>query len=252
MKKSQKVWIYICLALAVCCMGYGLVVGGARSGGKFYLIWLAVAIGFVLLAGMIRLQVWGRFPKALQKVLLVLLTAGVLLFITVEGCIISGFSAKGEPDLNYLIVLGAQMRQNGPSIVLKYRLDTACAYLKENPQTICIVSGGQGKNESCSEAQGMQEYLVEHGIEEERIIKEAKSTSTVENIIYSADIIGDKDVSIGIVTNNFHIFRGVKLARHAGFKNVCGISAPSHPAFLPNNMFREFFGVLKDIACRNM
>lgn len=33
---------------------------------------------------------------------------------------------------------------------------------------------------------------------------------------------------------------------------LTGISAPSHPAFLPNNMFREFFGVLKDVVCRNM
>lgn len=55
--------------------------------------------------------------------------------------------------LDYIIVLGAQVRKDGPSPVLKYRLDKAVEYLNENPDTVCIVSGGQGSNEPWSEAE---------------------------------------------------------------------------------------------------
>ena len=63
----------------------------------------------------------------------------------------------------------------------------------------------------------------------------------------------DKDNdSVGIVTNNFHVFRGVHLARHMGIKDVCGISAPSNIYFQLNNMVREFFGIMKDLVCGNL
>ena len=60
---------------------------------------------------------------------------------------ISQMHADGREGLDYIIVLGAQVRKDGPSPVLKYRLDKAVEYLNENPDTVCIVSGGQGSNE---------------------------------------------------------------------------------------------------------
>ncbi len=56
------------------------------------------------------------------------------------------------------------MKAHGPSRVLQMRLDKAYDYLTENPDTIVIVSGGQGPDEHVSEAQGMYDYLVEKGI----------------------------------------------------------------------------------------
>ncbi len=60
------------------------------------------------------------------------------------------------------------------------------------------------------------------------------------------------NVGVGVVTNNFHVFRGVHLARHMGIREVCGISAPSDVYFLLNNMVREFFGVMKDLVYGNL
>ena len=97
----------------------------------------------------------------------------------------------------------------------------------------------------------MYSYLTEKGIAPERILREERSTDTSENIAYSAELIGRTDVSVGIVTNNFHVFRGLHLARAAGFENVCGIAARSNVYFQLNNMVREFFGVLKDFIFGN-
>jgi uncharacterized SAM-binding protein YcdF (DUF218 family) len=97
----------------------------------------------------------------------------------------------------------------------------------------------------------MYQYLTGRGIEPERIVKEDQSTDTSENIAYSAALIGDLDSSVGIVTNNFHVFRGVSLAKAAGFRDVCGISARSNVYLQLNNMVREFFGVMKDFVFGN-
>lgn len=242
----------ICVLCAVFCFVYCLVIFSIRSGTHMYLIWAAGGIFFVALAFFLHFEMWSRLPAVLRKVLLAGILLGTLIFVIVEGCIISGFGAKGEKNLDYIIVLGAQVKQNGPSAALKFRLNRAYDYLVENENTICIVSGGQGANEPFSEAQGMYDYLVGKGIAPQRIIMEDKSKNTSENIAFSMKFLDKENDSVGIVTNNFHVFRGVHLARHQGIRNVCGISAYSDKFFLLNNMVREFAGILKDLLFGNL
>ena len=166
--------------------------------------------------------------------------------------ILSGISTEEKQNLDYIIVLGAQVREDGPSTILQDRLDAALSYLQENPETICIVSGGQGVNEPLSEAEGMSDYLIAHGILSERILLEDTSRNTVENIRNSKELISNSDGSVGIVTNNFHVFRAVQIAKAQGLGDVYGISAYSHPLNLPNNVLRECCGILKDWLFRNL
>ena len=75
---------------------------------------------------------------------------------------------------------------------------------------------------------------------------------TSENIQYSLDIMkkaadADKQLKVGIVTNNFHVFRGVHLAKMLTDDEVCGIAAYTVPWYLPNNMVRECFGIIRDL-----
>ena len=182
---------------------------------------------------------------------LVLFWAGLLFFLLIEGLSVSRFWAKGEPGLDYLVVLGAQMRENGPSKALRLRLDTAYDYLLENPDTIVIVSGGRGSNEPVSEAQGMYDYLVGRGIAPERIRMEDRSRNTVENLRFSKAFM-EEGASVGIVTNNFHVYRAERLAAGQGYGQVRGIAAPCDIAFQANNMLREFFGIMKDWLSGNM
>ena len=150
----------------------------------------------------------------------------------------------GRGGLDYIIVLGAQVRKDGPSPVLKYRLDKAVEYLNENPDTVCIVSGGQGSNEPWTEAEGMAQYLQEKGIDTARILTEDQSQTTEQNITNSKMLMKE-GASVGIVTNNFHVFRALQIAKKYGLSDVCGIAADSTPKYLPNNMLREFFGEMK-------
>ena len=149
-----------------------------------------------------------------------------------------------------MVVLGAQVRRSGPSLVLRYRLDKAIDYLNANPDTLCIVSGGQGPNEPFPEAQDMADYLEEHGIDRER-----KSTTTEENIQNSGRLIDantskratpqSADVSVGVITNNFHMFRALQITQANGLPQAQGVPAGSPPDMLVNNMVREFFAEIK-------
>ena len=244
MSNKRKITFFALIAAAVCCVLYGIAVFAIRSGTAFFAVWFLLAAVLVGLAFAVKGRLWRKLPKWARSAVLVFCGAFLALFITVEGLILSGFGSVGEPDLDYIIVLGAQVHESGPSYVLMRRLRVACGYLEDNPCTVCIVSGGQGANEPFPEAQGMAEYLTENGIAADRIIREDKSSSTAENIRNSMQFIPE-GASVGVVTNNFHVYRAVQTAKRCGMENVCGLSAGLRVYFLPNNMLREFLSILK-------
>lgn len=114
-----------------------------------------------------------------------------------------------------------------------------------------IVSGAKGSNEPVSEAQGMYDYLVNAGIAPERILMEEASRNTYENLEYSGQLLDRQRDSVVLVTNNFHMYRALKLAKGAGYRQIGGLSASTYPWMLPNNLLREFFGVVKDFCAGN-
>ena len=244
--------MYIFLLLGILCIIYGIIIMMANSGSAFYVVWFALGICGFLTTIAVHLHLWTVLPLLLRRLFMVGIVLSTLCFLLVESLILSSFSASGTPNLDYIVVLGAQVKRSGPALTLKYRLDTAYDYLTENPDTICIVSGGQGHNEPWSEARGMKDYLLSKGIDESRIIMEDQSTNTTQNILYSSEFMDIENDTIGIVTNNFHMFRGLQLAKKQNYVNVCGIAAPSRTFYLPNNMLREFCGIIKDVITGHM
>ena len=116
-----------------------------------------------------------RFPRW-AKALLALVGAGVLSFAILLGLVLTGSYDHISGDPQVMIILGCQVRENGPSVLLKDRLDEALSYLEEHPDLTVVVSGGQGPDEPTTEAQAMADYLVERGVEEENILLEGSLT----------------------------------------------------------------------------
>ena len=248
-------WHWIRMALYVivggCSIWYGYFVRSVGAGNTFYRIWYVLGAVLFGMAAAVYVRLWGRIPKGLRIAFVALVVLGLAVYITLIARIASEFQTK-TAETEYLIVLGAQMRENGPSVVLQYRLETATEYLAEHPQVKCIVSGGKGSNETVSEAEGMRDYLVAHGIDASRIILEDKSTDTSENLRYCLSLLPSADTPVGIVTNNFHMYRALGIAEACGYKNVSGVPARSTAEYLPHNMTREVVGVLKDVLVGNM
>ena len=227
---------------------YGIMIWMIQSGGMFFAAWFLAGGFFLLLAMGFHTGIITAAPLWARAVMLAILAAAIAVFAIFEVRIASCFGMQAEPGMDYIIVLGAQVKENGPSVVLKYRLDAAYDYLTANPDTRCIVTGSQGTNEPMTEASGMQAYLVSRGIDSSRIILEEQADNTVQNLVYSRELMEREDSSAAIVTNNFHLFRALHIAAAHGYRDVQGISAYSTALYLPNNMVREFFGVCKDLV----
>lgn len=115
----------------------------------------------------------------------------------------------GAPSV--VVVLGCKVKPWGPSVLLRNRLETALPYIDKHPEAVVVVSGGQGSDEHVSEAQAMRDYLVERGVPASSILLEDCSTSTLENLLYSKDVLQragyDFESGILVVSNGFHMAR---------------------------------------------
>ena len=242
----------VLIVIGLACAVYGMTVMLVGSGSKFFLFWFVVAAILVALGWAAASGAWAGLPVAARRSIQIVGGLFCALLIVTQFMVAREFDNQGEPDADYLIVLGAQVRPTGPSVALTSRLDAAYAYLIDNEQTMCIVSGGQGPNEPVSEAAAMEAYLIERGLDPARIIREDQSHNTVENIRNSMAFIDPTSDHVLIVTNDYHLFRGMAIARKQGIAHVGGIAAGATPWYLPNNMARESLGLVKDFVLGNL
>ncbi|GAB6259513.1 YdcF family protein [Peribacillus sp. N1] len=147
-------------------------------------------------------------------------------------------------NADYLIILGARVKGLVLSLSLQYRIDKTAEYLSANKQTVAIVSGGKGPGEEISEAKAMQQGLIAQGIEEARIMMEDKSTTTHENIVFSKELIPDTAASGLIVSNDFHIYRAVEIAKREGL-DMKGLPAKTPRVSLLKSYTREYLAITK-------
>ncbi len=245
--------IFLCLGI-LCVVYYLGMIAYAGIRTSFSWFWLAMGAAFFGAAAVCIFPacqtVYRGIPRAVKLLAGTFLVIGIALFLFLEGCIISGMISSADQAVDYIIVLGAQVKGSTVSRPLKYRLDRAVLYLKEHDDTVVIVSGGQGTGEDISEAEAMARYLIEAGIQGERILREDQSVNTAQNILCSSKLI-EESASVGIVSSDFHVFRAVHIAKAQGVE-ACGIPAPSSFGMYPHFMLREAFAIVKDLAFGNM
>jgi uncharacterized SAM-binding protein YcdF (DUF218 family) len=146
--------------------------------------------------------------------------------------------------VDYIIILGARVKGEIPSLALQYRIDAAADYMKKNKETIAIASGGQGPGEDITEAEAIKRGLVAHGIPSNRILLEDRSTDTVENIRFSKKLIPNHLEKGLIVTNDFHLYRAKSIARDQGLI-LKGIPAETPTVAIPKSYVREYLAITK-------
>ena len=187
------------------------------------------------------------FPLWLWRVTEILVCIGLVYFIIVEIPIIKNSRADDDCSRPYLVVLGAAVHGDVPSLALTNRMRGALEYLNDNPDAVVIASGGQGAGENKSEAQAMYDWFTANGIAPERIIMEDKSTSTLENLRNSFEIIrqrGDDPVgNVTVVSSSYHLYRAKQYAKMLGVEVAGFPGKPDYPITTLNYYIREAFGV---------
>jgi uncharacterized SAM-binding protein YcdF (DUF218 family) len=171
----------------------------------------------------------------------------LLLAFLITSCFIRSAARDSADGADVLIVLGAGLRGEEPTLVLRYRLDAAAQYLRNNPNAAAILSGGKGRGESISEAEAMRRYLQKTGIAENRLLLEDRSSSTKENFAFSLALVQAhfaKTKKIAFVTTDFHVLRAGLVAKKLGVE-AAGVAAKDVWYISINNYLRECIALWK-------
>lgn len=185
--------------------------------------------------------------RTLKRVFTTLLCIGLLVVGITEAIIIKASFGDLKQHCDYMVVLGAGVRGDVPSLSLRNRIDAAYDYLIEHPDTIAVLSGGQGEGENMTEAQCMFDHLTAMGIPESQLWMEDQATSTWENLNFSLEKIeektGQRPETLGVLSSEYHLFRASLFADACGVEFV-GIPAKTTKLSLRVNYFmREVAGV---------
>lgn len=141
-----------------------------------------------------------------------------LIVVGLDVLIVVGFSIY-RPSIpvkaDAIIILGAAI--NTPSLTNR-SLEGLKLY-RAGDANVIVASGGRVSNDDISEAAYMQKVIKKNSTSTVPVILEDKSTDTYENIKNSkAKIPGA--TSVIIVSDTFHLARGVLMAWRQGFKHV--------------------------------
>ena len=169
---------------------------------------------------------------------------GAMALVVVQG----RDDAMPEQAPEFVVVLGAQTHGAEPSLTLKKRLDRAYEYMTEHPEAVVFVSGGQGPDETQTEASVMAAYLERRGIAPGRIVQETQASDTRENLSFSAELAAARGVDTGsvlIITSDFHMARAKYIAGTLGM-TAYGLTSDTWPWILKVNYeLREVFAFVK-------
>ncbi|MBD0712076.1 MULTISPECIES: YdcF family protein [unclassified Streptomyces] len=156
-------------------------------------------------------------------------------------------------DADFVVVLGSGLAGgHRVSPLLASRLERgrqvyellAARRGADRPAPVLVTSGGQGPDERLPESHAMADYLVERGFPADALIREDRSRTTEENLLFSKELMerARPGSSCVIVTNNFHAFRAALMARKAGVDGQV-VGSPTAAYFWPSATMREFAAV---------
>ena len=203
------------------------------------------ALLVLLAAWLLWPDLFRRLPRALRRWGMALIGAGLAVLLVLLSAMGIAAARRADGQQTTVIVLGCQVINNRPSVMLRDRIRAAEAYLTAHPEAVCVASGGMDDDEIITEAQCIRDELIRRGIAPERIYLEERSGSTAENLAFSADVIAESGLSpqVAIASDNFHQLRAAFFARRNGLEPAA-LGCVSVWYLGPGYWAREAVGVL--------
>ncbi|MFF2775194.1 YdcF family protein [Streptomyces sp. NPDC058052] len=211
-------------------------------------------LGLMAVAVLLRSRVLG----VVAVTLLLVLGYVSFLFLCFVGYAFLYGRTRLRRDAGFVVVLGSGLiggRRVPP--LLASRLDRGREVYERlaarGGAPLLVTSGGQGPDEELPESHAMAAYLVERGFPEDRIVREDRSRTTEENLLFSKELMEAERPGAGcvIVTNNFHAFRAALMARKAGVDGQV-VGSPTAAYFWPSATIREFAAVFLEYRAVNL
>ena len=192
---------------------------------------LALALALLLCAGVIL----GGFNIAMPQIS--------------KGRILTPAQAVEQDKFDCILVLGAKVNPNG---TLSHMLEDRCrrgvelyhAGIAAGHLPVLLMSGDHGQVEY-DEVSAMKRYAVAHGVPSSDVFMDHAGFSTYDSMYRARDVFQAERVLI--VTQRYHLFRAVYIARQLGL-DAWGVASDYRPyANQGQNSLREFLARPKDL-----
>lgn len=253
----------------MCCL-YGVLVLLAISSSHWF-NYAGFIVGGILIAAGVFLERLCREIKKIPvwlKIIIALIILAVLVhFSWFESKVISFANSEPAEDAEYMIILGAKVNGSRPSLEFQRRIDAALDYAREHDDLVIICTGGKGSDEDIPESLAAYNYLLANGIDESRLFREEKSTSTTENFLYAGEIIEalgsgclgaespdgtdgramNNTSGVIVVSSAFHLYRASIIAERAGFTDVSFLGSTGLKILEPHYYIREYAAYVREL-----
>lgn len=247
------------LVLVVYVFHAGVVVVRREGRSVGNLLALASVLALVTILGVFAIAVWTQ-----SRWLIITCVAGLGVSAYL-GFLFGAFLLYGQiyaratpgPGIDAVVVLGSRVFGDRVPPLLAARIDRGmqahAAELRRGGRPLLILSGGQGPDEPAPEGEVMARYAVQHGADPDLVRAETQSTTTQENLTFSAQILAQEGqgTELVVATNDFHAFRAAIIARELGLPAQV-VGAPTAHYFFPSAIMREFIGVLSRTSRRHL
>ena len=159
--------------------------------------------------------------------------------------------SRPRPNQDFIIIHGAWLKNGEVTPLLAGRVDKAIQFYEKQKKSgeppKLIMSGGQGSDEARSEAEAMAEYAKTKGVPESDILLEDKSINTLQNMLFSKQIMdavsNGQQYKALYATSNYHVLRTGMYAQQAGLK-IVGIGSKTALYYLPVALLREYIAYI--------
>ena len=153
---------------------------------------------------------------AVAVVAVVAIVSGINAYVmlTASKKIISPEKSATLEDVDCIIVLGCQVRDNGvPSAMLRDRLDKGIELYELGVSQKLLMSGDHGREEY-DEVNTMKQYAVDLSVPSSDVFMDHAGFSTYETVYRAKEIFGANKVVI--VTQKYHLYRALYIAKMLG------------------------------------
>ena len=223
-----------------------LLINTIRLGMRSWNNNLLFSFGFL-----VGVTIYTIFYDKLKKVRILnytLLASALFAMVVAIFAMVYGRRDTATFQEDVVIVLGMAVWGEEVSPALENRLNAALVYHVQNPNALIVVSGGLGSQATITEAEAMSRFLQAGGVPQEQIIQEGRSHSTFQNMTNSMVILEGMfpdGFTMTVITNDFHIYRGVRFARMVGVDEVTNFHADTPLLTLPGHLIREVAAIIK-------
>jgi len=184
----------------------------------------------------------GFYLAASLILLWLLAAAGLGVAVYTQGRI-----DHAEPG-DVIVVLGSGLRRDGsPGPSLYRRAGKAARLYAEGYAPVLICTGGFTAGHTRSEADACAEILRSEGVPASAILLEERSRSTIENALYTREMMDANGWQTAIVVSDgYHLLRAGWIFREAG------IQAVTSPADSDPPRFSLFTAIVREVAALHL